>query len=181
MKNSETPNYNYNPVALDLNTNSFVTFHQVTATRDISPCCEKEEKKKESTMTTIFDRDAADKREYLTGRLYSIVESKYDDLRKTYAIADDNYPLDAKEFVDRIISGKYELKKGWDSDEARKWHNPTSYLRFRDPAKPADTAGFEAAREKVDLAEQTVRDAIAIKSATEALDALIAFESATIQ
>lgn len=72
------------------------------------------------------------------------------DLKKQFGLIDDESPKTPTELVKRIADGQYTIDKehadyeGWDAASA------VRYVRWRDPSKVEDKAGYKAARAQLD-------------------------------
>ena len=133
--------------------------------------------KKEETMYTIEQT----RQNHLVDRLMRANRAKAAELRKQFYLEDDEAPRYAKDVVERILAGKYVLPSEDEQKKARDYygHSFETIITWRDPAHPADQAGFEAAKEKLDKAYTAAKDLIIVKDADEGLAALQAFEKAT--
>lgn len=105
----------------------------------------------------------------------------YKALNSKFCIADDNAPRNGKETVERIAAGLFVINEKmidtYDAEDEDEYccSNPLDYLRWRDPAKPADKTGFKAAYEVLEAEEKKVMDALNVLTPEAALDALIGF------
>lgn len=113
--------------------------------------------------------------DYLNSRANEIFYATDRQLNKDFYLVDDSTPTTPKEMVTRIESGKYEIIKGYEDKEA---YDPIRFIRWRDPSKKADKEGYDKAMVKMTAKYTETKDAIAILPATEALDAVKAFEKA---
>lgn len=108
---------------------------------------------------------------YLETRLCEVSSEKQDELRKLYHIDDDDEPNSPKDMIARIADGKYTITEKtyycgmWDG------------LHWRDPALPADEAGFKTAKELAEKKYQDVKDAIVLLPNDTALKAIKDFEA----
>jgi hypothetical protein len=103
--------------------------------------------------------------------LFSLASMAHSDanqaLRKKFYMDDDARPETAEEFIEIIKAGKYTLA---DKETSRYYREfTTSYddefmfptrMRLRDPAKPADEKGHEAANAKMEAEYQAVKTTI---------------------
>lgn len=114
----------------------------------------------------------ADKRAYLTSRLSRIYYAKDRELGMQFGLHDDAYPETAKELIERIKSGLYVLPKEDDD------FGPTD-IRWRDPNKIADRAGYTAASKLLAKEREKIQDQIVIADPADTLKALYDLESWT--
>lgn len=115
-------------------------------------------------------------REYLSERLEGLQYTRRNDERKYFGLTDDDFPKDMEEFVKRIQDGKFVLPEKY---KDRSVYNAADHIRWRDPAKKEDKAGFEAAADRIDKAENEARDIIWTLTEKDGLEALRAFEAKT--
>lgn len=108
---------------------------------------------------------------YLEGRLGDVSDYKMDELRQLYHIDDDLTPNTPKEMIDRITAGKYTI------EDKKHYYNSWDGFHWRDPALPADEAGFKTALKQKWKRYQDVKDAIILSPNADALAALKAFEA----
>jgi hypothetical protein len=117
-------------------------------------------------------------REYLRQRLRDIHENHVDSLRVQFYLDDDAPPKSVREIVARIKDGKFEMPAEKDDNN---WNgNPIWNIRWRDPSKPADHKGFDAAEKKLEEAFTAAKDQIMVMDAATGLKALQEFESFTV-
>lgn len=139
---------------------------------------------KETTMRLNFnDEDfspEANSLTYLGERSYSIYHSKRIDMKRQFGLLDDEAPKNAKEFLDRIASGKYVIPA--DKMDKPNYGEYTRFIEWRDPAKVKDQAGYDAAEKKLEAIKTKAEDTITLFTSDPAkqLAALQEFESATI-
>lgn len=130
-------------------------------------------KKEEETMYNIEQQ----KIDYLERRLEVLVYQKRDELYREFGIRDENAPQTPKEFVERILAGKFILPDEDHDDDF--CCSPAQAIIWRDPSVKKDYDGFNKAEKEMLAARTEVKDAIMIKSAEEGLAALKDFESKT--
>lgn len=138
--------------------------------------CIKEEEKE----TNMSHYDATER---LINRLSSIRNDKYHELRKTFGLTDDATPESLNEFIARLTSGKFTFPQ---DKRDSKWgiYSILDSIRWRDPSKKEDEAGFEIAAEKLADAYASTQDEIIVKTPTDpnaGLAALNSFKAATFQ
>lgn len=130
--------------------------------------------------------ETQDQRKYLTQRLENIYYKLEAPLYSQFGLTDDDAPTSPKELAQRIKDGKFVIKGLKDKSESDEFDDDeyfhgywTSLLRWRDPAKKADAAGYEAAiKELKDLRQKTL-DIIKIDEPKAGLDAIKALEAWT--
>lgn len=107
---------------------------------------------------------------------------KRDEMRKAFNLIDDREPETLKDFIQRIKDGKFVTdltekemaeRTFWDLDRM------FEEITWRDPARPADEAGFEAANVLLTNALNDVSDEIIVKTPEAGLEALRAFQAKT--
>lgn len=129
--------------------------------------------------------DLAQARSYLESRLDDAARTKRsEELRKAFYMDDDEAPATAKQMVERITAGKFILPTDKEEAEYLKYYSfygsaPFKTIKWRDPSKPADTAGYAAAVAKVHETEGDTLDVIKTGTEKEGLEALKAFKSTT--
>lgn len=112
-------------------------------------------------------------RSYLSGRLSEIHSEKYHELETAYGLRVDNPPSSAKELIERIQAGKYEVPS--DRLETTHSYDPLRYFVWRDPSVKRDPDGFTEALTVLNAARTEVQDAIYVNSAADALAAVQEF------
>lgn len=132
-------------------------------------------KKGNNTMyTTQTYTNEPSARSHLQSRLYDTREKKNVDLRRFFGLMDDEAPETAEDTIQRIKDGKYILRPA--SDYYRTFRDR---IRWRDPAKQEDEAGYEAAWEVLNKDFQDANDIITVLDVKDGLSALKQFESKT--
>lgn len=96
----------------------------------------------------------AGQRDAVRSALRSTRERLSADLKKSFGLTDDDKPSTPAEFVKRITDGLYTIDK---DDADRMTYSPECYLRWRDPAKVEDKAGFKAAYDQLLVAYEDVK------------------------
>lgn len=153
---------------------------QWTRTYDYAQMCYTTavQKKEEDAMTE--NQIAKDR---LLRRLRTAYHEKIAEARKTFFMVDDNPPKDGAELIARITAGKFIF----DKDAETAWMKSQGYvyssfqfITWRDPATPANEAGFEAFVPKLDAAFENANDEVAVKDPVAGLDTLRAFQTLTI-
>lgn len=119
--------------------------------------------------------ETQDQRKYLAGRLEDVYRAKRSPLEAQFGLIDDDAPQSAEDFKARISEGRFTLRDA--KDMGRYFYNWTEALRWRDPAKKADDAGFEAARKELKAEKQKALDIIKIDEPKAGLDAIKALEA----
>lgn len=133
----------------------------------VMPC----NQEKANTMTP---RDDADKARYLLSRLYDVQYAKKEEAKTTFGLSDDPFPTGAKALVDAITAGMYILP----TDPEDKHY---TMIRFRDPKKVEDKAGYKTFKEALTKQYEIAKDRISIQQPEEALKTFEAFRDAAIQ
>lgn len=123
----------------------------------------------ESYETTETERQKA----HLECRLSSAECDHRQKFVVDFHLYDDPSPVDGEDLVKRVMEGKYELK------EVERYGMKSKEIRWRDPAKPIDRAGFDAANDKLQALAKTTRDEIVIFPPEKGLESLRNFQSAT--
>jgi hypothetical protein len=122
--------------------------------------------------------EADDQRDYLLDRLQEIRENKICALREKFHM-DEKTPTTVKELIYRITNEKYTLPSPEDIAMKEGYgYQPTSIIRWNDPAFPADPEGYKAAKDTDDILYQTAKDNVVVKSGLSALSAVTEYESA---
>lgn len=116
-------------------------------------------------------------RSYLSGRASDIYYEQNANLQRTYGLADDEYPENIGEALDRIVTGKFVIS---DKDRTRSTYALTDYIRFRDPAVKEDSAGYKVASEALMTKWTAVRDSAQLDPIADAKKVLQKFESTTV-
>lgn len=130
--------------------------------------------------------ETQDQRKYLSQRLESI----YYDLRlplfAQFGLTDDPCPKTPKELKQRIADGKFIIKGLKDDDNDDEFADDEyfygsweSMIRWRDPAKKADSEGYVAATKELEDLRQKTLDIIKIDEPKAGLDAIKALEAWT--
>lgn len=111
---------------------------------------------------------------YLSNRIENIFDVKKRELQKQFGLVDDSEPISPQDMVDRIKTGKYII------EEKKKYYGWSDGLRWRDPSRKEDQAGFDAANSAMQIAFRDALDTIKIISDEQArLKALKDFEAWT--
>jgi hypothetical protein len=143
------------------------------------PCCDEDDDYNEEDFNEE-ENDMQDQRNHLSNRVYQIAHEHVTNLRATFHMNDDEAPTTFDELVARFKDGKVQFDKNLKTDRKFSYFpDLTRYITWRDPAVPADEAGFTAANEKVETARKTVMDDVAILDPKDALPLVRAFEAAT--
>lgn len=135
-------------------------------------------KKEENMITATIDSGHDQARNYLRERARSIREETSAILQRQFGLLDDTAPKTANELVARIKDGKYVIKA--DRGDKETYGDGMQYIRWRDPAKTEDKAGYKTAFDALHKQYMAAKDAIIVMDPKEGLTALQAFESATI-
>lgn len=126
------------------------------------------------------DTTMNDQRNYLNNRVYQIAIEHEQKLRVAFHMNNDAAPETFDDLVARFKEGKVQLDKNLKSDRKFGYFGDLArYLVWRDPAVPADQAGYDAAEDKLSTARTNVLDDVAILEPKDALASVRAFETAT--
>lgn len=141
-------------------------------------CVKKKDENPMSSLSsaTIVTSDSieAKQRKFITSRLYEIKHDLKRGLARQFGIADDDTPNTAKEFIDRIKSGKYILPENMEDNCS---YSAVSYIKWRDPALKADKDGYAAAKKQLDDAYATSEEMAMLLPIADAAKALQDFKS----
>lgn len=157
------------PSAPDMNSLgvlSTISIHHVSKMHDVLIC--KEEEEKENNMERFEETLEGKQQSYLTRRADSEYYSKEGSLQKTFGLRDDDTPMTAQGLVDRIKTGMYVL----DEKEGKRVNSPMwaiDVIRWRDPSKKEDQAGYDTAMGKLRLMLKDTKDAIILGTPETAL------------
>lgn len=127
------------------------------------------EKKEETTMENLIQ----DTKRHLSRRVEQVRFNKRQDFYKTFYIYDNACPDTIEEALERIAKGQYTVAPKNEDYDFSEW---THRLHWRDPAHPADQAGFDAANSRMNTAFQRAYDDIQVLTPEEGLKALREFE-----
>lgn len=134
-------------------------------------------KKKEEDMYTTLnvqtvataDTTERSQRDHLLNRIFKEFCSKDVQMRRDFWLDEMKEPQTAAEAVQRIKDGLFELPGDDDFDGGY------TSIRWRDPSKKADLAGYKAALEKMKTARQDAEDEITILAPEKGLETLRRF------
>lgn len=118
-------------------------------------------------------------RKYLKDRARDIYSNKSDEIQTAFNIYADSPPHTAEDLVDRIKNGKFTLPTPERLKEIKYW-SVMEQIDWRDPAKPADQAGADAAQKKLSEAYTVVKDDVMIAPTDKALESVRAFEAQAV-
>jgi len=118
------------------------------------------------------------KTNYLLARYENTKREIRLELRKQFGLDNDDRPTTAKEFADRILSGKYVLPTEKEEELARQqyYSSVVDAIKWRDPAIKEDRDGFKLAETELDDESLKVHDVVMIKDHDTALAAIQAFK-----
>lgn len=142
------------------------------------PVCKPKEKNMHLNNSTaiyaIADTDQ-NKVEILQSALERAYYIQRTELQRKFGLLDDASPETGQEIVDRILDGKYSIKKysTWNNNETNK-------IRWHDPAVKEDRDGYNKAEKALDASFHSAQLDISIKPPMDGLAILRAFESATV-
>lgn len=128
-------------------------------------CTKKACPQKDTTMYT-----ANENKDYLASRLDEVFYAQEETLSKQFGLSRDKAPRTAKEFIQRIKDGMFELPGERDD-------YGMSSIIWRDPSVKEDKEGFSAAFKQLKDAKKRVEDQIMIAENDDALKAIYDFES----
>lgn len=121
-------------------------------------------------------------KDHLLIRASEAQNTKYNDLRKAFHLDADAEPETIKDFIERIRDGKFVLDLTEKEQAERTFWNVERLIEefeWRDPAVPADEAGFEKANEALRQSLNDVSDEIIVKTPDQGLESLRAFQAKT--
>jgi hypothetical protein len=122
------------------------------------------------------DRSRQDAQRYISRVLAETYSKASDKLSVQFGMSDEDEPKNSKELVARIQAGNFVIEKSSSDDDGWGYH-PLDGIRWRDPSKTEDKAGFKAAITLLEAQKQTVNDALAVLEPPVALDALNGFRA----
>lgn len=137
-----------------------------------------EEEEKENNMERFEETLEGKQQSYLTRRADSEYYSKEGSLQKTFGLRDDDTPMTAQALVDRIKTGMYVL----DEKDGKRVTSPmwsVESIRWRDPSKKEDLAGYDTAMGKLKLMLKDTKDAIILGTPETALGKIKEIEAFT--
>lgn len=91
----------------------------------------------------------AEQREIVRSTLRTFKYAKANELEKQFGLTDDEAPRTAAEFIERITSGQYTVDEKYKDERT---YSPSQFIRWRDPSKVEDRAGYKDAVKKLDAA-----------------------------
>jgi hypothetical protein len=126
--------------------------------------------------------EADTQRRFLVGKLEDAYYASKDALRKTFNLDDMDQPKTPKELAARLAAGLFVIRHlDKQPDYAFNYHDAGEYIQWRDPSKPADQAGFDAAKALLKAACDDAELTIRIQSPADGLTALKAFKATSVQ
>ena len=126
--------------------------------------------------------EADSQRKFLLGRLEDAYYASRDALRKTFNIDDMDAPKTPKELAARLAAGLFVIKYlDKEPEKSFGYHLAGEYIQWRDPSKPADQAGFDAAKKLLKAARDDAELAIKCQAVADGLAALKAFKATSAQ
>lgn len=139
----------------------------------------KEAKKQKEDKMSDYDSTAHARRR-LYARLDDLFYAKRRQLKIKYAVIDMDPPASAEEFVERVKNGLFVF-----DDQQEFCGDASSFdwrysIRWRDPNKPADNKGFDAALKTLEEEYNNTRDEVAVLDPVEGLKALRKFRDLEI-
>lgn len=130
----------------------------------------------EDTMNT-HDNTEANARSHLRNNLASSYSKHDHDLLRHFGLMEDDSPDSPEEVIERIKNGKYVLRDKKDRTSFSHW---TSHIRWRDPSKEKDEAGYKAAFEKMSQAYKHAQQDVLCDPLDKAKAAVRKFEEYTV-
>ena len=127
-------------------------------------------KKKEETPMNDF-------RPYLQRRVDRVYEDGRIVLARKYFLLEDDMPMTAKAFIERIQAGKYQLPTTDEDTGITTYGIGPFGIIYRDPANVADKVGFDAAVKLLQDARTEALDTVNTLYEHDALDALKNFQT----
>jgi len=115
-------------------------------------------------------------RPYLRDRLCNVFNDGRRALAGKFYLLEDNAPQTAKQFVERIQEGKFQLPTTDDNGITAYGTGPYGLI-YRDPAQVADKDGYEAALKLLRDAKQEAIDVVNTLDETQSLQALKDFQA----
>lgn len=150
-------------------------------TKTKAPAQNKEEKDMcyaSAATINVADNTEKDQRKYLKSRLYDAFYEKKADAKRKFGLVDDKAPANAEELIDRIKNGKFTVTP---KEQRSRWEGPFEAIRWRDPSVKEDKDGYEAAKAELEKAFKEAEDVIVIKTPSEGLDAVKAFQALEVK
>lgn len=146
--------------------------------------CQKAEKKEEIPMASYAsaqivaaDSVEKDQRDYARSRIRDIRGAKEAAFEKQFGLIDDARPSTPAEFAKRIADGLYTIDK---EHQDVQFYRPSDYIRWRDPKKVEDKAGYKAAVEKLNAAYTKAKDKMILAPVSELEATIDAFDAWTL-
>ena len=126
--------------------------------------------------------EADGQREFLMLRLEDAYYTSRGVLRKTFNMDDMDAPSTPKELAARLAAGLFVIKYlDKEPEKSFGYHLAGEYIQWRDPSKPADQAGFDAAKKLLKAARDDAELAIKCQAVADGLAALKAFKATSAQ
>lgn len=139
-------------------------------------CVKQDPNKGQTTMATTETDLKSSQIRHLSTRLYEAKQEKKAALKLQFLIDDDTPPRTFEELMARITAKQYVI----DEKDAKKtsWNGGLAFVTWRDPAKPADQAGYDAAKAILNTKYQAASDIITVSDPAIGLKALQEFQAA---
>ena len=140
-------------------------------------------KKTKQEKTMYYDDDGCEMNaveatlEYLNNRAHNVKTKKFQE-EVNFFLPETPAPKNVKELRDAVANGWITVSDEYDGDKSLSygWMN---YILYRDPSKPHDKKGYDAAIVSIKTDFTKAQDAIMVLPAADGLKALNEFESKT--
>ena len=116
-------------------------------------------------------------RQKLENTLLHAFYTKEEDERIHFGLRDDRTPRTAKELVERIKAGEYEITQ--DDEEGLEFYGSTYGLKWRKPKTKKNYDGYEASKKLLDKELETVKQDVWFLPLDQALASVRSFEAKT--
>lgn len=130
----------------------------------------------EDTMNTHEHSPESVARSALRNDLSNLYTKHDQKLLHHFHVMDDDQPDTPEEVVERIKSGKYQLRDKKDRSSFSHW---TNHIRWRDPTQEKDEEGYKAAYEKMKVAYKHAQQDVLCDPLDKAKAAVRKFEEHT--
>ena len=117
-------------------------------------------------------------RQKLEASLFTSYYAKEEDERIHFGLRDDRAPRTAKELVERIKAGEYEIIQGDAEEELEIYGNPFGF-KWRKPKTKKNYDGYEASKKLLDKELEIVKQDVWFLPLDQALASVRSFEAKT--
>lgn len=168
--------------ALYCNSFANINLNDCSAVSATKPACNKEEEVTSmnyaSAVTVAQTATPIENKrlDYLLRRVEEAYEAQKDSLTKLFHLYPDDTPTTFAEALARFTAGQYILDEAEVAYGKKYGYGWTHGLEWRDPAKPADQAGYEAAKAELKKERTATKDIIMVGTAEEGLASVQALE-----